>query len=86
MCLLRPFSPKIQYHPEKILYEWWSEEVINHSTDSVHAMEYLSELFVSYTRQNSCKFLTPAAEYSALIYNYPVTYTGAGSFVETYYF
>jgi gamma-glutamyl hydrolase len=41
-----------QYHPEKVQFEWWNQEVINHSYDSVIANHWLSLIFVNQTRSN----------------------------------
>jgi gamma-glutamyl hydrolase len=78
----------LQWHPEKPAFEWTVTEGIDHSTDSIMANEYVSDFFISETRKSTHIFSTPAAEYSALIYNYPVTYSASfdTDFTEIYFF
>jgi len=78
----------LQWHPEKVAFEWTTTEGIDHSTDSVKANEYIADFFLSEARKSNHKFSTPQAEYSALIYNYPVTYSASfdSSFTEMYFF
>jgi len=78
----------VQWHPEKPAFEWTTTEGIDHSTDSIMANEYISEFFMSETRKSNHVFVTPEAEYKALIYNYPVTYSAGfdTSFTEMYFF
>jgi len=78
----------LQWHPEKPAFEWTTTEGIDHSTDSIMANEYISEFFMSETRKSYHTFATPEAEYNALIYNYPVTYSASfdSSFTEMYFF
>jgi gamma-glutamyl hydrolase len=78
----------LQWHAEKPLFEWNNWEDINHSTDAISAMQYIADHLVQEARKNGHKFATAAEESAALIYNYPVTYTGPnnGDFVQTYYF
>jgi gamma-glutamyl hydrolase len=77
-----------QYHPEKVQFEWWDQEVINHSYDSIMANHYLSLQFVNVCRSNTRSFPSPAQEAEALIYNYNPIYTGVNdpSFEQCYFF
>jgi len=74
-----------QFHPEKSPFEWSKSadghfvEAINHGAASIEVMNKLAEFFVNEARKNTHEFASPAAEQSALIWNYPVTYTGPGS-------
>lgn len=78
----------LQWHPEKVAFEWSPTEGINHSTDSVLANQYVAQFFLSEARKNYHKFTSPQTEYSSLIYNYPVTYSASfdSSFTEIYFF
>ncbi len=77
-----------QWHPEKPQFEWWSLEVVNHSTESIVANSWPIRFFVSEARRNNRTFPTAAAEQAALIYNFPVTYTGPVvlDFEQCYFF
>jgi gamma-glutamyl hydrolase len=77
-----------QYHPEKVQFEWWSQEVINHSFDSVMSNHYLALQFVNQTRSNTRSFPSPEAEEAALIYNYSPVFTAPTdpSFEQCYFF
>eukprot|EP01132_Coremiostelium_polycephalum_P001921 gene1921-2356_t len=77
-----------QWHPEKPLFEWWDQEVINHSYESVIANQYTTNFFVNEARKNFHSFPSQAAETSALIYNYqPVfSFPIEQSFEQVYYF
>jgi len=78
----------LQWHAEKIGFEWNDWEDINHSYNAVKAMQYFSNYFVSEARKSMHKFPTKLDEQTTLIYNYPVTYTGpSGSdFIQSYIF
>jgi gamma-glutamyl hydrolase len=78
----------LQWHPEKVAFEWTTTEGINHSTDSVEANEYIAQHFLSEVRKSNHKFSTPAAEYKALIYNYSPVYTASfdSDFIQVYFF
>lgn len=69
-------------------FEWYAQEGIDHSYDSLLANHYLSIFFVNQTRSNWRSFPTPAQEAAALIYNYPAWYTEAASpgFEQCYFF
>jgi len=75
-----------QWHPEKPLFEWWAQEVMNHSYQSIIANYYTSLFFVNETRKNNHAFTSLTAENAALIYNYSPVYNPSGDFVQTYYF
>jgi len=77
----------LQWHAEKPLFEWNPVEVINHSTDSVMANQYIADFFVSEARKSMHKFSSPKEEYSSLIYNYQPTYTASfDQFDQIYFF
>eukprot|EP00808_Paulinella_micropora_P016399 g17095.t1 len=81
-----------QWHPEKNQFEWGKNaqgipnEVINHSSDAIKAGAFPAAFFVEEARKSQHKFPSAAAEAAALIWNWPVTYTGNSSpdFVQEY--
>ncbi|KAL9656722.1 hypothetical protein ABK040_002989 [Willaertia magna] len=77
-----------QFHPEKISFEWYPLEDINHSFDSVIANNYFAQFFVDETRKNLHQFDKIEKEQKALIYNYTPVYTGLfdDDFVQCYFF
>jgi hypothetical protein len=77
-----------QYHAEKVQFEWYAAEVINHSYDSVIANREVALFFVEETRANSRAYPSPAVEAGALIYNYEAFYTEVASpgFEQCYFF
>jgi gamma-glutamyl hydrolase len=78
----------LQWHPEKVAFEWTTTEGINHSPDSVEANEYIAQHFLDEARMNYHKFSTPKAEYQALIYNYEPVYSASfdSGFTQIYFF
>lgn len=80
----RPVSARLL----QVQFEWWDQEVINHSYDSIMANRELAYFFVEQSRSNTRAFPTPDAESAALIYNYDPIYTAAidPSFVQCYVF
>ncbi|GAM18533.1 hypothetical protein SAMD00019534_017080, partial [Acytostelium subglobosum LB1] len=77
-----------QWHPEKPIFEWWAEEVMNHSYDSIVGNQYTAMFFVNQARNNNNKFTTVTAESQALIYNYNPIYSFDidQDFEQAYYF
>ena len=78
-----------QFHPEKPVFEWRPDEVINHSSDSVLANSYFPRFFVDQARKNGRRFPSWAEESAALIYNYPTDFTGktdGDDFDQCYFF
>ena len=86
-CLrLKAKVPCVQYHPEKIPFEWVVEkEPIPHSFDAVVASQYFANFFVSEARKSEKKL---SNENDYLIYNYNASFTGktGGYFTESYFF
>jgi len=78
----------MQWHAEKPQFEWNPEEVINHSPDSIHAMQYFSDFLVNSARRSLHHFDNVGEEYNALIYNYKPLYTETltGDFEQCYVF
>lgn len=75
-----------QWHPEKNAFEWSGH--INHSPQAIAAMQYMADFAVTEARKNQQSFVSPAAEYKTLIYNYCPRYTAdiSTSFVQSYVF
>jgi gamma-glutamyl hydrolase len=78
----------LQWHPEKVAFEWNPREGINHSADSVRANEYITQFFLSEARKSTHTFSSPSAEYKALIYNYEPVYSSSidPDFTQMYFF
>lgn len=77
----------MQWHAEKPQFEWNPSEVINHSYDSVVAMQYFANFAIQQARQNMHSFSSKAAEENSLIYKFPLVYTEPfDSSFETCYF
>jgi len=78
----------IQWHAEKPQFEWYVEEVINHSSASIYAMQYFANYFVNEARKSSHKFASQDEEFNTLIYNYTPVYSEGTtpSFEQVYIF
>ncbi len=78
-----------QWHAEKPQFEWKWNEDINHSSDSIYAMQYFANWIVTEARKSYHKFPSVEQETAALIYNYSPLFTGSdsnASFVQVYVF
>ncbi|XP_054732883.1 gamma-glutamyl hydrolase A [Anastrepha obliqua] len=78
----------VQFHPEKILYEFVPNRNITHTSQAVIASQYFADFFVNEVRKNWHHFVNDTEEMEALIYNYQPVYTGAkgSAFVQQYLF
>lgn len=78
----------LQWHPEKIMFEWADPSDINHSYDSLIANQYPANFFVNECRKNHHRFKNREVEENHLIYQYqPVyTYPIENSFQQCYFF
>ncbi|XP_036337807.1 gamma-glutamyl hydrolase-like isoform X2 [Rhagoletis pomonella] len=78
----------VQFHPEKILYEFIPNRNITHTSQAVIASQYFADFFVNEVRKNRHSFANRTEEIDALIYNYQPVYTGAkgSAFVQQYLF
>ncbi|EGC36406.1 hypothetical protein DICPUDRAFT_31892 [Dictyostelium purpureum] len=78
----------VQWHPEKPIFEWWDQEVMNHSFMSVLSNQYTSNFFVNECRKSSHSFSDPTVEAQSLIYNYQpqYSYQSVPDFEQIYYF
>jgi len=79
----------LQWHAEKPQFEWDPSTSIPHTSDALLAMQYMTNFFVSEARKSQHKFVDVQSEAKALIYNYPVSYTGLKiepHFQECYFF
>jgi len=77
----------VQWHPEKIQFEWKAKTEIDHGADSVELNSWTARFFVSQARKNDQHFSSTSAETKALIYQYKPTYTlDESGFVQCYVF
>ena len=79
----------VQWHPEKVSYEWRPDEDINHSYSSLLANQHMANFFVNECRKNNNKFQSENDLFNKyLIYNFqPVySYSYEPDFVQIYYF
>ncbi|XP_063307434.1 gamma-glutamyl hydrolase-like [Pelobates fuscus] len=75
----------VQWHPEKISFEWKIAPGISHTAEAVYASFYMAEFFVNEARKSLHKFPDTTQENEALIYNYCPKYTGK-IFDQMYFF
>lgn len=66
----------VQFHPEKVIFEWNLVDNISHTEKSVKCAQYLSMFFVSECRKNTNCFASKEEEDRHLICNFPVEFTG----------
>lgn len=78
----------VQFHPEKVLYEFIPNRNITHTSQAVIASQYFADFFLNEVRKNRNHFANRTEEINALIYNYQPVYTGAkgSAFVQQYLF
>ncbi|KAM3966442.1 gamma-glutamyl hydrolase A-like [Aphomia sociella] len=78
----------VQFHPEKISFEWKLKKDIPHSFDAVKANRYFMDFFVQECRKSIHAFQNEDEENSYLIYNYQPEFTGkkSGIFQQCYFF
>lgn len=77
----------IQFHPEKIAFEWVPVEIIPRGEDILIANRYLYDQLVYHAKQNNNAFISEKYETNSLIYNYPCRYTGHfATYTEMYVF
>lgn len=78
----------VQFHPEKVLYEFIPNRNITHTSQAVIASQYFADFFVNEARRNRNHFANRTEEINELIYNYQPVYTGAkgSAFVQQYLF
>lgn len=78
----------IQWHPEKVLYEFARNYNIPHTSHSVKAAQYFANFFIDEARRNRHSFNTWEEEQDALIYNYNPVFIGKrnSSYEQVYVF
>ncbi|EFC39229.1 predicted protein [Naegleria gruberi] len=64
-----------QFHPEKSMFEWNPNEVINHSLESVKVNSYFGKFFINECRKNSHTFKSEQFLEKSLIYQFTPVYT-----------
>lgn len=68
---LYPFFA-IQFHPEKIIFDWSDDLNVKHSILATEVSEYFGAFFVNECRQNNQSFINYSEENRHLIHNFPV--------------
>ena len=63
-----------QWHPEKVGFEWWASEVINHSRDSIIANRQTSDFLRSEAAKNFNSFPSVEEERTHLVLSFPLLY------------
>ncbi|XP_072947625.1 gamma-glutamyl hydrolase-like isoform X2 [Epargyreus clarus] len=78
----------VQFHPEKVAYEWKLSKNHPHTAEAVKANRYFMDFFVSECRKNFHTFTDVAEENQYLIYNYKPYFTGVlgSAFLQCYLF
>lgn len=65
----------VQFHPEKVLYEWVENYNISHMAEAAQASQYFARFFVEECRQSKHAFANYTEENRHLIYNFPITFS-----------
>lgn len=78
----------IQWHPEKVQYEFVRNYNIPHTLNSVKVAQYFSNFFIEEARKNDQSFDDWEEEQEALIYNYNPVFIGKrnSSYEQVYVF
>ena len=79
----------MQFHPEKIQFEWNPQESIPHTSTAIQLSQYISNFFVSEAKYSKHKFSSLKEETHELIYNYNPSFMlpvfSNSSFVQIYF-
>lgn len=79
----------MQFHPEKIQFEWNPQESIPHTSTAIQLSQYISNFFVSEAKYSKHKFPSLKEETHELIYNYNPSFMlpvfSNSSFVQIYF-
>lgn len=76
----------VQWHPEKIPWEWTTAKRIPHSSEGVRVTQHFANFFVNEAKKSNHSYSKPSREIVELIYNVNPTYTGKnGSDFEQLY-
>lgn len=65
----------VQFHPEKVLYEWVENYNIPHLAEAAKASQYFARFFIEECRKSAHKFPDYNEENRHSIYNFPITFT-----------
>ncbi|XP_059054011.1 gamma-glutamyl hydrolase A-like [Achroia grisella] len=77
----------VQFHPEKVSFEWKESKNYPHSSEAVRANRHFMDFFLNECRKSSHAFKSVDEERDHLIYNYEPFFTGkVGSQYEQCYF
>mmetsp|Transcript_10068 Transcript_10068/g.25158 ORF Transcript_10068/g.25158 Transcript_10068/m.25158 type:complete len:324 (-) Transcript_10068:459-1430(-) len=66
----------VQWHPERVQYEWSRAEALDKQPIAMEAMEAIANFLVTETRRSSHTFPSDKVETDYLIYNTPPVFTG----------
>eukprot|EP00795_Rhopilema_esculentum_P001314 gene1314-15706_t len=75
----------VQWHPEKISYEWHPILKINRSPEAIQLAQFMTNAFVKEAMKNCNRFASKVEEKRTLIYSHYPLYTGEVSTVEQTY-
>lgn len=78
----------VQFHPEKVIYEWIRNRNISHTSNAIRANQWFANFFVDQSRHSLNKFTDLDEENRVLIYNFQPTFTGLmkSAFEQSYLF
>ncbi|XP_071050371.1 gamma-glutamyl hydrolase B-like isoform X2 [Onthophagus taurus] len=78
----------VQYHPEKINFEFREKDNIPHSLDAMKTSHYFANFFIEETKKNKHRYPDWNSEMKALICNYSPHFTGLknSSYLQLYMF
>mmetsp|Transcript_6187 Transcript_6187/g.6959 ORF Transcript_6187/g.6959 Transcript_6187/m.6959 type:complete len:342 (+) Transcript_6187:86-1111(+) len=76
----------VQYHPEKVQFEWRASSDFPHDIDSLRYSSFIALKFGSEIRKNSQTFESENEENEAMIYNTPILFSATGYYFELYCF
>lgn len=65
----------VQFHPEKVLYEWVENYNISHLAEGAMASQYFARFLVEEARKSSHAFPNYEEELRHSIYNFPITFS-----------
>jgi hypothetical protein len=78
----------VQFHPEKIIYEWTLKENIPHTQEAIQSSQFFANYLVDEAKKSNHTFENVEEENRYLIYNYNPSFTGANgsTFGQVYFF
>lgn len=76
----------VQFHPEKIAYEWERADNFPHSLDALIANRYFYDTLAYFSRKNENKYGSLLRENRSLIYNHLAVIPANGQYEQVYFF